>query len=131
MLLSRCAIVSALVLPLVLATSAIAQAPVGASSQSRVFGPSYVPPDASHTLPVSTSGFNLAREPYTEEDGSPAVRRGVVGSLPLAPNLSLGIGLLQVNRTKQRERALARTRPMRDVGGSRNRIAAVGLSFRF
>lgn len=131
MLLSRCALVSALALPLVLATPALAQAPAGASSQSRVFGPSYVPAEAPHTLPVSTSGFNLARETFTEEDGSPATRKGVVGSLPLAPNLSLGVGLLQVNRTKQRERALARTRPMSDVGGRQDRIAAIGLSFRF
>ena len=65
------------------------------------------------------------------EDGSRSVSRTVVGSMPVADNIDIGIGLFSVRGASNKERNFARSRPMRDVFGQDKRIAAVGFSLRF
>lgn len=54
------------------------------------------------------------------------------GSLPVADNLAVGIGLFSVVGTTEKEQMRRRLDPAREMlGGSGTRVAAVGMSFRF
>lgn len=81
-------------------------------------------------FPDGTPGIGVTSTPYTRSDGSAATRNGIVGSMAVAPNMELGVGLFSVTRYKG-ERDFARSEPMRDTGERRNRLAAVGLKLRF
>jgi hypothetical protein len=76
-------------------------------------------------------GVGVAAQPFVREDGTKGTRSGLVGSVPVAPNMSLGVGLFSINRTSARERGLQRLQPMRDVNDRGSRMAAVGMSIRF
>ncbi len=82
-------------------------------------------------FPGSTRGVGIATEPFVRDDGSRGTRTGVIGSMPVAPNTSLDMGLFRVNRTNARERDMSRMRPMQDVGERTSTMAAVGLKMRF
>ena len=71
------------------------------------------------------------RSGQSENDGAAAGRRGVVGSMPVSNRAELRVGLLEVTRTSHKERALARTQPMKEVYGRTDRIAAIGLNISF
>lgn len=54
------------------------------------------------------------------------------GSLPVADNLALGVGLFSVVGTTEKEQIRRRLDPARAmVGTSDTKVAAVGMSFRF
>jgi hypothetical protein len=76
-------------------------------------------------------GVGVASQPFVRDDGSRGTRSGVVGSMPVAPNTSLDLGLFRVNRTSARDRNWNRLQPMRDVNERSSTMAAVGLKFRF
>lgn len=127
---------AALLLPLVLVAPIRAQGPAEVRSENRVIaGPSYVLPDDSRSprLPLrgGARGIGVEVSPIIQQDGSTVYRRSLIGSWPLARDVSLGVGLIEVTRTSRKERALSRTRPMSDTEGRRDRIAAIGLSFSF
>lgn len=129
-------VAAALLLPLVLTTPSKAQGPAGVRGDNRaVIGPSYLPPREGRTayLPLRDggAGISLSTTPLVQQDGSAVYRKTLVGSVPLAPDVSLGVGLIEVTRTSHKERSLARIRPLSDTGGRSDRIAAVGLSIRF
>jgi hypothetical protein len=90
----------------------------------------FVRPDGT-LFPNSRPGVGVTSTPYTRSDGSTGVRSGIIGSLALAPNTELGIGVFSVTRYKG-EPDFKRTEPMRDVAGRpNNRLAAVGVKVRF
>lgn len=88
-----------------------------------------VGPDG-RVFPDGQPGIGITSMPYTSSDGSPATRNGIVGSMSVAPNMELGVGLFSVTRFKG-ERHFGRAEPMRDAYERRNRLAAVGLKVRF
>jgi len=99
-----------------------------------IVGPSYVPGPDPANRPIASqvrSGFSVTTAPYAEGDGAAAGRRGVVGSMPVSNRAELRVGLLEVTRTSHKERALARTQPMKEVYGRTDRIAAIGLNISF
>jgi hypothetical protein len=140
----RPALLAALTLaPLLLAGPALAQAQPGPDElpRSRIAGPSYaeahgprndfVGQDGALFPEGRSRGVGVSAQPLIRDDGSRATRTGVVGSLPVAPNTSLDLGLFRVNRISQRERDLNRLQPMRDVNERGSTMAAVGLKVRF
>ena len=136
MQISKRPIAAALILPFVLIQPAMGQGLTDTRSAQRtdIVGPSYVPGPDPADRPIASpvrGGLSVTTAPYVEEDGSPASRRGVVGSLPVSGNAEFRVGLLEVTRTSHKERALARTQPMKEVYGRTDRIAAIGLNFRF
>lgn len=88
-----------------------------------------VGPDG-RVFPDGRPGLGVTSTPYARSDGSPAVRNGIIGSMPVAPNMDIGVGLFSVTRYR-RESEFRREQPMRDAGERRNRLAAVGLKVRF
>lgn len=129
-------IAAALLLPLVLTMPVRAQGPAGGRGENRIIaGPTYVPPAESRTsyLPLrgGDRGFSVAASPMFQDDGSAVFRRSLIGSWPLARDVSVGVGLIEITRTSGKERALSRTKPMQDTEARRDRIAAIGLSFSF
>jgi hypothetical protein len=90
----------------------------------------FVRPDGT-LFPDSRPGLGVTSTPYTRSDGSTGVRSGIIGSMPLAPNTELGIGVFSVTRYKG-DPDFKRAEPMRDVAGRpNNRLAAVGLKVKF
>ncbi|HEU0135173.1 MAG TPA: hypothetical protein VFR28_10145 [Allosphingosinicella sp.] len=53
------------------------------------------------------------------------------GSLPVAENVALGVGLFSVIGTTEKEQMRRRQDPSREYRGSDTRVAAVGMSLRF
>jgi hypothetical protein len=53
------------------------------------------------------------------------------GSLPVADNVALGVGLFSVVGTTEKEQLRRRMDPSREYRGSDTRVAAVGMSLRF
>lgn len=53
------------------------------------------------------------------------------GSLPVADNVALGVGLFSVVGTTESEQMRRRIDPSREYRGSGTRVAAVGMSLRF
>ncbi len=124
----------ALALPLVVTAPAFAQQLIDQGSQRVVSSAIAAPhdPRAPGAGFISgTAGVRVARDTFIVEDGSANVRKGVVGSLPVAENVSVGLGLYKVSRYSNKEPNFVRLRPMEDVDGRHQRIAAVGLSVRF
>jgi hypothetical protein len=81
-------------------------------------------------FPDGRPGVGVTSTPFTSTDGARAVRNGIIGSMPVAPNVEIGVGLFSVTRYKG-EPDFKRSQPMRDVGERQNRLAAVGLKVKF
>lgn len=127
--------------PLLLATPALAQVgPDGGETQRTTLGPStaemqgrqsdFVGQDGA-LFPEARRGVSASTQPFVNSDGTRGTRTGLVGSVPVAPNTSIGVGLFSINRTSARERNIGRLQPMRDVNERGSTMAAVGLSVRF
>lgn len=128
--------------PLLLASPALAQAqPDEGEDRRTTLGPSYAEMQGRQSDFVDRNGalfpeqrgrgIGVSNQPFVRDDGTKGTRTGLVGSVPVAPNTSLGVGLFSINRTNARDRDLGRLQPMRDVNERRSRMAAVGLSVRF
>jgi hypothetical protein len=129
-------------LPLFFAFPCSAQETVNNSSGQLTnrLGPSYVPSSPSLVGPADSSGglfpshlsgVSVSQQPTIEQDGSTTVRNRLVGSVPIADNINLGIGLFSVDGARVKEREFRRSVPMSDVFGRDKTVAAVGLSVRF
>jgi hypothetical protein len=127
--------------PLLLATSALAQVgPDEGETPRTTLGPStaeiqgrqsdFVGQDGS-LFPERARGVGVSAQPFVNDDGTRGTRTGLIGSVPVAPNMNVGLGLFKINRTNARERDLGRFQPMRDLNERRSTMAAVGLSVRF
>jgi hypothetical protein len=133
---------AAVLLPLLYASPVAAQDVVNGNSSrltnslGSIYGPSSQslarePGRSGALFPEARRGISVAERPMIREDGTRGVSRTVVGSVPVADNIDIGIGLFSVRGTSNKERNFARSRPMRDVFGQDKRIAAVGFSLRF
>lgn len=135
-----CRTIIAAALPLLMASEAVAQAsaddkgPKATGRSRQVAAPGASGPAAA--------GAPLIRIPALADEQRFAEARGnVFGSVSIADDLALQVGLLKVNRSRRGERPLSQSHPMRDVGGShwggshwggsQGRIAAAGLRFSF
>lgn len=133
-------VLAAVLLPLLFASPALAQGSSNAVNEqlTRSLGPSYAPASRGESFgasgalfPDHASGLSVSRTPIVQEDGTETVRRTVVGSVPIADNVNLGIGLFSVHGARVKERNFARAQPMEDVFARGKTVAAVGLSLRF
>ena len=132
---------SAVLVSAIFAQPAIAQEVGGRTGADLTLGPSYLPPQTTrqfrfdlpsdHAVRSREPRVAVAATPYVLRDGSRTIRKGLIGSVPIAPSVDLGLGLFEVNRTSPEERALIKSNPMKDVRTETDRTAAVGLSFRF
>lgn len=124
----RRAHIAALLLPLTLATPAFGQATAEPDSRQTAFSrealaPPWVQDDDRSAPPTSVGGFAIR----AEDQGG---RKRVVGSWELADNVDIGVGLIEIQHKNPRARR-ERVDPMGDVLAPDQKIAAVGLSFRF
>ncbi|HEX8624180.1 MAG TPA: hypothetical protein VF782_03790 [Allosphingosinicella sp.] len=88
---------------------------VPAQSRQGALVPQNVALDAKDLLPV-------------EDPSAPRL----FGSLPVADNMAVGVGLFSVVGTTEKEQLRRRLDPAREMlGSSGTRVAAVGLSLRF
>lgn len=87
---------------------------VPAQSRSSSLVPQNVALDAKDLVPV-------------EDPSAPRL----FGSLPVAENLAVGVGLFSVLGTTEKEQMRRRLDPAREFLGSGTRVAAVGMSLRF
>ncbi len=97
-------------------------------------GGSFVgPPPTPETdlFDTRNPGVGLSRQTYRQEDGSEAVRQGLVGSLPLAPGISADLGLFSVRHDDQKDPEFRRSWSAKNVGPRNRKVAAVGLNLRF
>lgn len=126
-------IIGALAGALVLATPATAQRLTEESSAGRsALETSRDPRSPGESfLADRSSGIEIAREPYVARDGEGDVRTGIVGSIPLDSNATIGLGIYKVSRWSPREPDFKKLLPIEDTRGRHQKIAAVGVSLRF
>jgi hypothetical protein len=115
---------------LALASPAAAQGPLVEGGENPLYGPAR-PSAESARLPRRERAVSFTREDILREDGRPGTRTRIVGSLPLAANAELNLGLISVAHAGAKEFDRRRVDPSREVVPPRSRIAAVGLSLRF
>jgi hypothetical protein len=76
-------------------------------------------------------GLGISRQTYSEQDGSVAVRSGLIGTVPLAEGVSAGLGLFSVTHEEQKPPEFRRSWTPKTVGPRDRRVAALGLNVRF
>ena len=79
----------------------------------------------------ASPGIGFSRQSFAQEDGTAAVRRGLVGSLAVSDGVSAGMGLFSVTHEDQREPEFRRSWSAKSLGPRNRRVAAVGLNVRF
>lgn len=128
----------ALAVPLALASPALAQSIGPSAGPVSRLGPSIVPtgPASAVRLGPGTSvggpaAVGIVSTAFTNEEGDRDVRKGVIGSWEVDRDVRLGLGLLSVSRYSPREPDFRKTSTVRDMGGRKQRIAALGLSIDF
>ena len=104
--------------------------PLGPSIVESTGGRSELVGRDGRVFPDRGPGLGITSSTTIRQDGSTGIRNGIVGSVPVAPDVELGVGLFSVTRYKG-EPDFKRSQPMRDVGERRNRLAAVGLKVKF
>ncbi|HET9354139.1 MAG TPA: hypothetical protein VFO32_09095 [Sphingomicrobium sp.] len=129
--------------PFAFASPVTAQVTVNNNSSELTnrLGPSYGPTSPNPNASIApggaifpeglSSGVSYSTTPIVREDGSDATRSGIVGSVAVDDNVSLGLGLFSVNGARTKDRHFTRSRPMEDVFARDKTVAAVGLSVRF
>lgn len=111
---------------LVLASPAAAQVRTGEGGEARSFGTAPAATRLSALVPQNVALDSRSVVPAVD----PSAPR-LFGSLPVADNVDLGVGLFSVLGTTEKEQARRRLDPSRDFLGSGTRVAAVGMSLRF
>jgi hypothetical protein len=110
---------------LVLAAPATARDRSGVGGEARSFGTA---PAASRTA-VNSQTLVLDERRLVPVVDPTAPR--LFGSVPVADNVSLGVGLFSVVGTTEKEQLRRRLDPSREFLRSGTRVAAVGMSLRF
>jgi hypothetical protein len=135
-MMERRLIAAALMVPLIFASPALAQRPADdrGDISMTLLGPTYLPPARGAAALPGFSAFRSTERDYdrsfAQQPGQPFAGTRVVGAWPIARDVQIGIGLLSVSRYSAKEPDFKRA-PMKDVGGRRQRIAAIGVSFGF
>jgi hypothetical protein len=94
-------------------------------------GPGIAPSPQTGMFEGSSSGLGLSRRSFAQEDGSAAIRSGLVGSLSVSPAVTAGLGLFSVSHDDQREPEFRRSWSAKNLGPRNRKVAAVGLNVRF
>ena len=111
---------------LVLATPAAARDRSGEGGEAKSFGTAL----AASRSALVPQGVELD-ERRIDPPIDPSEPR-LFGSLPVADNVALGVGLFSVVGTTEKEQVRRRLDPARELlGSSGTRVAAVGMSLRF
>ena len=76
-------------------------------------------------------GLGLSSQTYPQQDGSSVIATGLIGSLPVTPGISAGLGLFSVAHEDQKEPEFRRSWSAKSLGPRSRRVAAVGLNVRF
>ncbi len=111
---------------LVLASPATARDRSGVGGEAKSFG----------TAPAASRGALVPQIVELDDRGivpavDPSAPR-LFGSVPVAENVALGVGLFSVVGTTEKEQIRRRLDPARElIGSSDTRVAAVGMSLRF
>jgi hypothetical protein len=111
---------------LVLASPAAALDRSVEGGEAKSFGA--VPPQSRPGALVPQNVALDSKEMVPVED--PSAPR-MFGSLPVADNLAVGVGLFSVLGSTEKEQIRRRLDPAREYLGSGTRVAAVGVSLRF
>ena len=136
---ARPSIYAALLATLVCTGVARAQPPAQGNAPSANPAVNLSPVENSR-LPVSPEtglfedtrpGLGVTTRTYREEDGSSAIRRGLVGSWEVSEGLSAGLGLFAVTHDDQKEPEFRRNWTAKNVNPRNRKVAAVGLNLRF
>jgi hypothetical protein len=100
--------------------------------QTIVSDPAAVPatPEA-HMFAGAKPGLGLSSRTYPQEDGTSAIATGIIGSLPVMPGISAGLGIFSVRHEDQKEPEFRRNWSAKSVGPRNRRVAAVGLNVAF
>jgi hypothetical protein len=117
---------------LVLASPAAAQGQIMEGGEYLTYGPA-LPDDEEYggALPDLASALDVSRGREGGASGRTATRNRIVGSMPLADNADLNLGLISVVHVGARELDRRRTDLSREIRPPESRIAAVGVSLRF
>lgn len=102
----------------------------GVDSSSIENAPLRVSPEAG-LFEGSRKGVGISTRNYRIDDGSSAVRRGLVGSWEVSEGLSAGVGLFAVTHEDQKEPEFRRNWSAKNIGPRNRKVAAVGLNLRF
>ena len=76
-------------------------------------------------------GLGLSSQAYPQQDGTSVIATGLIGSLPVTPGISAGLGLFSVAHEDQKEPEFRRSWSAKSLGPRSRRVAAVGLNVRF
>ena len=78
-----------------------------------------------------SSGVGISTRTYTEQSGSIAIQRGLIGNWDIADGLEAGVGLFSVAGGGRKHNEFKRSYSVKDVTPKTENIAAVGMRFRF
>ena len=104
--------------------AALAASPALGQGPAQIGPPAPAQPSRSAPKPPPVSFSYSEQEPGL-------VRQGMVGTLPLSPGISAGLGLYSVTDDSRRAPETRRTWSPMEVGRRSERVAAVGLKVRF
>lgn len=76
-------------------------------------------------------GLGVSSQSYPQQDGTSAVATGLIGSLPVMPGISAGLGIFSVTHDDQKEPEFRRSWSAKSIGPRNRKVAAVGLNVRF
>jgi hypothetical protein len=85
----------------------------------------------AQSRPNSLVPQNIALDPQDMVPVEDPTAPRLFGSLPVADNLAVGVGLFSVLGSTEKEQMRRRLDPAREFLGSGTRVAAVGMSLRF
>lgn len=111
---------------LVLAAPATARDRSGVGGEARSFETAPAPGRGGALVPQNVELDSHGAVP-AEDPNAPRL----FGSLPVADNVALGVGLFSVVGTTEKEQVRRRLDPSREFLRSGTRVAAVGMSLRF
>jgi hypothetical protein len=110
---------------LVLASPATARDRSGVGGEARSFGTA---PATSRSALVPQ---NVELDPRGIVPAEDSTAPRLFGTVPVADNVALGVGLFSVLGTTEKEQVRRRLDPSREFLRSGTRVAAVGMSLRF
>ena len=114
---------------LALASPAAAQGQSVEGGECSSYGPAR--PGVDNTSADEARPLDFGFSPAPDASGRPEERSRIVGSMPLAANADLNLGLISVVHGGARELDRRRTDLSREMRPPESRVAAVGVSWRF
>lgn len=107
--------------------AALAAFPAAGQGLPQSGPPSALDRSAAPSLPRERLPLSFSHS----EDDRGLVRQGMVGTVPLAPGISAGVGLFSVTDDSRKAPETRRSWSPMEVGRRTERVAAVGLKLRF